>query len=91
MTKETLEEQAIKVFADYFETSISEAKDCNHMTIECMVMFALSDTVADYHKAEYIVSLLDEVKEGINREVAIVAAGLRQVHQILERGNAGRH
>lgn len=38
----------------------------------------------------FTLTKLDEVKEGISREVAVIAAGLCQVHQILEGGDARR-
>lgn len=34
---------AIKFFAKYFECTEIEAKNCHHMTIDCMVKFANSD------------------------------------------------
>lgn len=33
---------AIKFFAKYFKITEDEAKDCNYMTIDCMVKFANS-------------------------------------------------
>lgn len=42
------------------------------------------------HSPTFTLTKVDEVKEGISREVAVVAAGLRQVHQILEVGDARR-
>lgn len=42
--------KAIDFFSKYFNISKEEARDCNHMTIDCMVKFAKSFQTKEVQK-----------------------------------------